>query len=84
MTSAEVRQKFLDFFAGKDHEVVPSSPLVPGNDPTLRFKGKLFLKSDWKPEMLRKIYESYNDKIVDLYLKKEISSPIPTLKQIVK
>ena len=57
---------------------------APIKDPTLRFKGKLFLKSDWKPEMLRKIYESYNDKIVDLYLKKEISSPIPTLKQIVE
>jgi alanyl-tRNA synthetase len=37
MTSAEIRQKFLDFFAARGHEVVPSSPLVPGNDPTLLF-----------------------------------------------
>ena len=54
----------------------------PINDPTLRFKGKLFLKSNWKPEMLVKIYRSYNDRIVDLYLKKEIISPAPILKQI--
>ena len=37
MTSAEIRQKFLDFFAARGHEIVPSSPLVPGNDPTLLF-----------------------------------------------
>lgn len=37
MTSAEIRQKFLDFFANKGHEIVPSSSLVPGNDPTLLF-----------------------------------------------
>ena len=37
MKSAEIRQKFLDFFAARDHEVVSSSPLVPGNDPTLLF-----------------------------------------------
>ncbi|MCG8412691.1 MAG: alanine--tRNA ligase, partial [Pseudomonadales bacterium] len=37
MKSAEIRQKFLDFFAARDHEIVPSSPLVPGNDPTLLF-----------------------------------------------
>jgi alanyl-tRNA synthetase len=37
MTSNELRQAFLDFFHDKDHEVVASSPLVPGNDPTLLF-----------------------------------------------
>jgi len=37
MKSAEIRQSFLDFFAQRGHEVVPSSPLVPGNDPTLLF-----------------------------------------------
>jgi alanyl-tRNA synthetase len=36
-TSAQIRQDFLDFFAAKGHTVVPSSPLVPGNDPTLLF-----------------------------------------------
>jgi alanyl-tRNA synthetase len=37
MTSNELRQAFLDFFRDNDHEVVASSPLVPGNDPTLLF-----------------------------------------------
>ena len=37
MTSNELRQAFLDFFAARNHEVVASSPLVPGNDPTLLF-----------------------------------------------
>ncbi len=36
-TSAEIRSAFLDYFAGKDHAVVDSSPLVPANDPTLLF-----------------------------------------------
>ncbi|MFV2005378.1 MAG: alanine--tRNA ligase, partial [Gammaproteobacteria bacterium] len=36
-TSAELRQAFLDYFKGKGHEVVASSSLVPGNDPTLLF-----------------------------------------------
>jgi alanyl-tRNA synthetase len=36
-TSAEIRQTFLDFFKAKDHTIVPSAPLVPGNDPTLLF-----------------------------------------------
>ncbi len=36
-SSAEIRQQFLDYFAGKGHEVVPSSSLVPANDPTLLF-----------------------------------------------
>ncbi|PRD66302.1 alanine--tRNA ligase [Malikia granosa] len=34
---AEIRKTFLDFFAAKGHTVVASSPLVPGNDPTLMF-----------------------------------------------
>ena len=36
-SSAELRQAFLDYFAERDHAVVESSPLVPGNDPTLLF-----------------------------------------------
>lgn len=36
-TSAEIRKLFLDYFAGKGHEIVASSPLVPANDPTLLF-----------------------------------------------
>src|SRR6056297_532003 len=36
-SSADIRKLFLDFFAEKGHEVVPSSPLVPANDPTLLF-----------------------------------------------
>ena len=37
MTSSEIRQKFLDYFARNGHQIVASSPLVPGNDPTLLF-----------------------------------------------
>ena len=37
MTSAEIRQKFLDFFQSKGHEIVPSAPIVVKNDPTLMF-----------------------------------------------
>ena len=34
---ADIRKSFLDFFVSKGHTVVPSSSLVPGNDPTLMF-----------------------------------------------
>jgi len=36
-TTAQIRQQFLDYFSTKGHEVVASSSLVPGNDPTLLF-----------------------------------------------
>ena len=36
-SSAELRQQFLTFFEQRGHSIVPSSPLVPGNDPTLLF-----------------------------------------------
>lgn len=37
MKSAEIRTKFLEFFAQRGHQIVPSSPLVPHEDPTLLF-----------------------------------------------
>jgi alanyl-tRNA synthetase len=36
-TSAELREQFLKYFEAHGHTIVPSSPLVPGNDPTLLF-----------------------------------------------
>jgi alanyl-tRNA synthetase len=53
---ADIRKTFLDFFASKDHSVVPSSGLVPGNDPTLMFTNSgmvqfkdVFLGTDKRP-----------------------------------
>ncbi|HJY79167.1 MAG TPA: alanine--tRNA ligase [Burkholderiales bacterium] len=37
MKSSEIRSSFLDYFRSKEHTIVPSSPLVPANDPTLLF-----------------------------------------------
>jgi alanyl-tRNA synthetase len=37
MTSADIRQAFMDFFRTKGHEIVPSAPIVVKNDPTLMF-----------------------------------------------
>ncbi|HQN42414.1 MAG TPA: alanine--tRNA ligase-related protein, partial [Pseudomonadales bacterium] len=56
MNSSELRRAFLDFFAEQGHEVVPSSSLVPGNDPTLLFTNAgmvqfkdVFLGQDVRP-----------------------------------
>src|SRR3989344_4231996 len=37
MTAKELREKYLKFFEGKGHKVIPSAPLVPENDPTALF-----------------------------------------------
>jgi len=37
MTSQEIRKSFLDFFASKNHRIVPSAPVIPHGDPTLLF-----------------------------------------------
>ena len=58
MKSAEIRQKFLDFFAARDHEVVSSSPLVPGNDPTLLFTNAGMVQ--FKDTFLGEEKRSYN------------------------
>lgn len=39
MMAAQIRQKYLDFFTSRGHTIVPSSPLVPENDPTTLFTG---------------------------------------------
>ena len=55
-TVADIRKTFLDFFAAKGHTIVESSPLVPGNDPTLMFTNSgmvqfkdVFLGTDKRP-----------------------------------
>ena len=37
MTAAEIRTAYLKFFESKGHPIIPSSPVVPHNDPTLLF-----------------------------------------------
>ncbi len=39
MRTSELRKKYLDFFAGKKHVIIPSSSLIPENDPTTLFTG---------------------------------------------
>jgi alanyl-tRNA synthetase len=56
MKSNDIRKLFLDFFREKGHEVLPSSPLIPAEDPTLLFTNagmvqfkSVFLGEEVKP-----------------------------------
>ncbi len=56
MKSSEIRASFLEYFRSKGHSIVPSSPLVPANDPTLLFVNSgmvqfkdVFLGQDKRP-----------------------------------
>ncbi|HSN40389.1 MAG TPA: alanine--tRNA ligase [Burkholderiales bacterium] len=56
MKSSDIRRKFLEYFADREHAIVASSPLVPGNDPTLLFTNSgmvqfkdVFLGQDKRP-----------------------------------
>ena len=56
MKSSEIRSSFLEYFRSKGHTIVASSPLVPGNDPTLLFTNSgmvqfkdVFLGQDQRP-----------------------------------
>jgi len=58
MRTSEIRKKFLDYFAGKDHTIVESSSLVPHGDPTLMFTNAgmvqfkhVFLGNESRPYM---------------------------------
>lgn len=59
MTGNELRKKFLQFFASKEHLILPSYPLIPENDPTLLLIGagmapfKPFFTGKMKPPRLR-------------------------------
>src|SRR5471030_3018485 len=57
MQAAEIRRRFLDYFARQNHAIRPSSSLVPGDDPTLLFTNagmvqfkKIFLGHEPPPE----------------------------------
>src|SRR6476646_6754102 len=56
MKAAEIRRRFLEYFASKGHTIVPSASLVPANDPTLLFTNSgmvqfkdVFLGTDKRP-----------------------------------
>ena len=63
MKSAEIRDAYLKFFESKGHTIVPSSSLIPGNDPTLLFTNAgmvkfkdVFLGADKRPYTLSLIH----------------------------
>ncbi len=57
-SSAEIRTSFLEFFRARGHEVVSSSPLIPGNDPTLLFTNAGMVQ--FKDVFLGREHRSFN------------------------
>lgn len=60
LSSAQVRQMFLDFFQSKEHTIEPSASLIPVNDPTLLWinSGVATLKNILMVQLCQKIQES--------------------------
>ena len=58
MTTADIRQQFLNYFEQKGHEVVASSSLIPGNDPTLLFTNAGMVQ--FKDVFLGRDHRDYN------------------------
>ena len=78
MESKLIREHFLQFFASKGHEIVPSAPMVIKDDPTLMFNNAgmnpfkdLFLGKqeaiDWAWELLTKVYKLPEDSLYITY-----------------
>ena len=61
LTSKQLRQKFLDFYASKGHTILPSASLLPKEDPTL-----LFVNSGMYPLVPYLMGEEYPNKVVRL------------------
>ena len=82
MLAARTTRDFFD-------EVIPlisscvDKSCFPAGLPQKR-KGKIWLKSDWRPEHLRLIYGLFNDKIVDEYLSRKLPNTEPTLISVFK
>lgn len=64
------------------HKLYQNNKIEINKDLTLKNRGKLFKKSDWRPQMLIKIYSEYKDNIVDLFLNGKIKSETPNLIKI--
>lgn len=57
--------------------------VLPHPDPTLATRGKTYIKKDWKPQMLRLIYEVYGDHIAEAYLQGNLPQRTPKLKSLI-